>query len=212
MIKLLIVDTETTGLVPKKNGIVQLSALLFVEGEGCYTFSEYMNPGDVEIDQKALDTNGLTREQIAGFRPKLEVYWEFTNFLGQHIEKFDKKDKAIFAGYNTAFDDGFIRALADDCGDRYLGSYRYNDLLDVRGIAICALMRDRVEMPNFKLVTVAEKLYYGTIDSLLESMGIKGAAHDALVDCHLTAYVLRRCATMLNMQDVLNVLQEPGKE
>lgn len=199
--KLLIVDTETTGLDPKKNGIVQLSAILCTPS-GTFEFNKYCNPGDVEISQEALDTNGLTREQIATFENDVDVYFQFTKWLGTHISKYDKTDKAFMAGYNVGFDDGFIRALADKAGDKYLGSYKYNDTIDARAMAVLVLYNDRNDMVNFKLTTVFQKIAGVSVDEYVKKIGVEGGAHNALVDCYLTLKIIHLCCVHFGLMEI----------
>jgi len=189
--KLLIVDTETSGLDPAENGTLQLAALLCI-GSEIHEFSAFMNPGkNVVYEPEALAVNGLSLEMIEKSEPDTTVYRGFREWLSRFINRYDPSDKAVMAGYGVGFDDGFLRALATKSGDRFLGSYKWNDLIEIRSLAIMLLHSERHEMPNFKLVTVAEVIGGCSVNLILTSMGVAlGRPHDALTDCYIAKYVL----------------------
>ena len=62
-------------------------------------------------------------------------------------------------GYNNAgFDNHFLRALFQQCGDKYFGSWFYPNCMDVYVMATPFLMDVRNDMENFKLMTVAKTM------------------------------------------------------
>jgi DNA polymerase III epsilon subunit-like protein len=190
-VKLLIVDTETSGLDPGKNGMLQLAALLCIKSE-VHEFSAFMNPGkSVVYEPEALAVNGLSLDSIGKAEPDVTVYRGFAEWLSRFVDRYDFSDKTVMAGYGVAFDDSFLRSLAMKSGDKYLGSYRWNDLIEIRSLAIMLLHEQRHSMPNFKLTTVAETIGGCSVNLILTSMGVQlGRPHDALTDCYLAKYVL----------------------
>ncbi|WP_294158520.1 3'-5' exonuclease [uncultured Selenomonas sp.] len=90
------IDTETTGLKPEENGIVELA---IVSAESEILFHERLNPGDVRWTRKATEVNGISRKDVAGeltlddYRPIIQAI-------------FDAADTII--GYNTDFDLDFL--------------------------------------------------------------------------------------------------------
>lgn len=183
--KVLYFDTETTGLDAKLHGIVQLAAWMEVSGVAHGRFAAYMRPWPGCVyDPKAMEVNGIARETLAAAKSEEAVYKEFKAWLGRYVNPYEKNDKVFLCGYNVGFDDNFLRALAARCGDRFLGSYKWPDLWDVRVEAAIKLADDRPNMPNFKLETVARHVLGDAgVDEILER---EGHTHDAMVDVVLT--------------------------
>ena len=51
--------------------------------------------------------------------------------LSAHVDRYDKRDKCFFAGYNGIFDLNFLHAFFKKCGDQYFGSYVWWPSIDV---------------------------------------------------------------------------------
>ena len=159
--KLLYADVETTGTDPEKHGIIQLAAILEIDGEEVDSFTSNCNihKGD-EITEEALDVNGLTQLQIASFPDPAGVKHKFERFLAEHVDRFDRADKCYLVGYNGTFDDEFLRAWFAKCGDKYYGSWICWPPIDVAVLAAVHFMIEggREKLHNFKLGTVARAL------------------------------------------------------
>lgn len=182
-VKLCYIDTETTGLDAKRHGIIQLAAIMEIDGEEVSTFSEKMRPASsCAADPSALEISGNTVEMIKTYRPEAEVYRDFVEWLGQFVGKFDKFDKAFFCGYNSPFDVEFVRALFDRNGDKFFGSWFWSGSVDVMGAALWALRDQRPGLANFKLGTVAEHILGSRVAELTADAGL----HDALTDIRIT--------------------------
>lgn len=183
------IDVETTGVDPKKNGILQLAGEIWVDGVQQNSFNFLVKPfHGQEIEDQALEVTGITWEQIErDHREPREVYRDFLSVLGQHVNKYDKMDKYFFVAYNAAFDDAFIRQFFKLNGDNYFGSWFWWPSIDVAVLAAEAIGPDRQFMENFKLTTVASRL------------GVKaeGSAHDAMYDITITRMVHERIRTEL---------------
>jgi DNA polymerase-3 subunit epsilon len=192
MAKLLFLDTETTGTEPKIHGIIQIAAILEVDGQEAERFEVRIRPWDGCVyDPDALKVSGATREAIEVYVPEPTAWVLFIQFLGRHISKYYKDDKAFLVGYNAPFDDQFLRALAERCGDKYLGSYKWPDLIDVRGLAALRLMSVRGDLPNFKLGTVAQTVLGKTrMEAILQERGL----HDAMADIDITRELFQQLA------------------
>ena len=187
--KLCYIDTETTGLDAKRHGIIQLAAIMEIDGEEVSTFSEKMRPASsCAADPSALEISGNTIEMIKAYRSEAEVYRDFVAWLGQHVSKFDKFDKAFFCGYNSPFDIEFVRALFSRNCDNYFGSWFWSGSVDVMGAALWSLRDRRHELPNFKLGTVADFVLGDRAKDLSAETGL----HDALTDIRVTYEIHRR--------------------
>ncbi|OPZ77962.1 MAG: exonuclease I [Alphaproteobacteria bacterium ADurb.Bin438] len=87
--------------------------------------------------------------------------------LNDYVYKWDKTDKFQFIGYNSRFDEDFLRQFfinnADNDKDKMYGNgygcYFYTPSLDVMQMAALKLMDNRKDLINFKLETVCN--YFG---------------------------------------------------
>lgn len=175
MKKVLYFDTETTGTDPKESDIIQLSGCIEIDGEVKDEFNLFCQPWDYStVQQGALDTHGMTLEQIKTFPKPQETYFEFIGILSRYCDKFDRNDKFYPAGYNCRFDIEFLAQWFLKAGDKYMGSW-----WNWRGIdPLPELYRmdfmGEISLPNYKLETVCE--HYG----------IELIAHDAMSDIMAT--------------------------
>lgn len=174
------VDKETTGTDPLRHSVIQLAAIVEINGEVVDEFECFLAPlpGRL-IDPRALEVNQRTEDEIKAFPPASVGYSEFKKVLSKHINPYDRGDKAFFSGFNAIFDFNMGHTLAQGVGDKYFGSWFYYPPLDVAVIAGHKLAHVRHTFPNWKLGT------------LCAHAGIKpedfgGNAHDALVDISMT--------------------------
>ena len=187
-IKAVFIDTETTGLNHLKNGLIQLSGSVctikdieIVEHEN---FDYKIRPLSADIiEDRALEVNKVTREQIESYPSAGEVYQKFVGMLGNYCDKYDKTDKFFFIGYNARFDYDFCRSWFEKLSDKYFGSWFYFPPIDVMNSAIVELMKERHLLENFKLGTVCN--HFG-ITVKAENL------HDADVDIKLTQELFKK--------------------
>ena len=167
-------DCETTGLDPYRNGIVQIAALVEIDGEVKEELNLFLRPGDTDkIDQTSLDIHGYTESAIREFPdPELSMR-HFQTAMLRHVDKFDNTDKFVMAGYFVRFDMDFLRALFVKLGDRYFGSWFFNVTYDVQALIAERVLRG-FRAPNYKLATMCREF------------GIEIAAHEALSDIKAT--------------------------
>ena len=172
------IDVETTGVNSRTDALIQLGGIIEIDGE----IKEKLNlrikpfPNDV-INDKALEVNGITREELSTFSPPKKMYKKLTSIMSKYVDKFNKLDKFHFIGYNSRFDDDFVRSWFKKNGDKYYGSYFFWPSIDVANIAAVKFMDERHKFSNFKLMTVAK--YAGVeVDP--------ASAHDAMYDIEIT--------------------------
>lgn len=179
--KVLYIDCETTGLDPVRNGIVQLAALIEVDGELVAEQSWRIQPlyAD-EIDDKALAVHGMDREKIKSFPPAPWVFCEFTVLLGRYVNKFNKLDKYYPAGYNVRFDLDFLAQWFKKQGDPYFESWQNWRALDPLPFLYSLDFHDAISLPNYKLETVCAHF------------GIPLEAHNALSDVRAAREIQHR--------------------
>jgi len=169
-------DVETTGLKPKKAGIVQLAAILVKDNTIVDTFNQSINPEtynrDVEITEEALKINKLTNYKE--FKSAELVMKEFLHFLTVNCPK----DKVKLFGYNNStFDKFFLESYFKDQG-KDISTYIYWKQIDIFEL-VKALQYMKVIPKSFnqKLATVAKSLDIEVREDKL---------HNALYDVDLT--------------------------
>lgn len=114
-------DLETTGTDVRKHGIIQFAGIVEIDGEIVDELEIKINPGEVEWHEKAIEANGITPDMVKEHVPKIQAYSSIDKFLTTHVDKYDKKDKMIPAGYNVNFDRKFLEQFYYDNGNKYFG-------------------------------------------------------------------------------------------
>lgn len=142
---------------------------------------------DKRIEEMALSVNGYTMERLKELKKDEDGFNEFLLFLRKHINRYNKFDKCILAGYNNIhFDNNFLRRWFTDNNSKYYGSYFWSTTIDVLAEATRYLLHYRPALDNMKLKTIAK------------AVGIKideDRLHDALYDIELTITIFE---TILN--------------
>jgi DNA polymerase III subunit epsilon len=158
-------DTETTGLDPNQNEIIDI-AIVRVELDGSETVFE----SKVRMDRpdkahpKALEVNGYTEEKWAGAPSSDEVFRE--------ICQRGLLQDCIIAGHNVTFDIRFIEATLKRLG---LVSSLYSLPYDTMTLAVEHLK------PHIKSVSLV---------NVCKALGIPTeGAHGAMADCRMAQRV-----------------------
>ncbi len=182
--KLFYYDLETTGVLPYRHGIHQISGQITIDDVVREEFDYRVQPNPkAEITPEALAVCGVTKEQILAYPEMSIVYKDLIKTLSKYVDKFNKKDKFHLVGYNNAsFDNPFFRGFWKQNNDEYFGSWFWADSIDVMVLASNYLMPVRSTMIDFKLSTVAKQLGIVVDDTKL---------HDAKYDIFLTSEILR---------------------
>jgi len=173
------IDTETTGLDPEKNGLIQVALIIEIDYNPVARTDFRMNPIGKAFDPQAMAIHGLSEEQIAAYPTSASIKTKIEKFFSQFVNKYDKQDKLIPAGYNVDFDLDFLQRLWEDTGDKYIFSwfahapidiYRAHRLLEWAGIA---------EAPSDRKLETMAKMY-----------GIETPnSHDAAADIETTRQI-----------------------
>ena len=159
------VDTETTGLDPNKNEIIDI-AIIRIERDGTQkiTHNKIKMEHPENAHPKALAVNGYTEEAWAGAPTAKEVF--------EFIHKEGLLQDCILAGHNVSFDAGFINATFARCGIDARVDYHLYDTVTV------ALANLKPYLRSVSLVAVCEALGIPT-----------DGAHTALADCRMALAV-----------------------
>ena len=153
-------DTETTGLDPNKNFLIQLSYINTLDNQIRYDNDLYMRPQYIEkfeIEQSALDKNKITVEQIKNFELEEKQIKVFLNDLTTSGNKY------YLAGYNVKFDIEFLKALF--ARHNYTITNYFNYLyLDVLQLVINLKLAGKINPENCKLGTILQ--YFNLIKDI----------------------------------------------
>jgi DNA polymerase-3 subunit epsilon len=173
--KILWIDTETSGLDPKKNDPLIISGIVEINGEVYSEFTVKSAPIEWDsVSRKALKVNGITLEELAEF-PKPDRALElFKKKLGDYVNKFNKEDKFYIGGYNVRFDLNFMSEWFKKQDDKYFGSWFNWKMVDVMSLLHTLDFRGVFTFKNYKLKTITE------------SLGIGHSAHKAESDIAVT--------------------------
>lgn len=97
------IDLETTGLNPKRDRIIEIGAIKFVDGEKTESFSTFVNPAR-KLDQTIIDLTGIRDEELADAPYIDSVLPRLIDFLGE----------LPLLGHSILFDYSFIKKAAVD--------------------------------------------------------------------------------------------------
>jgi len=177
------IDLETTGLDPRRNGVVQLSAMIEIEGEVVESIDYHIRPisGD-GVTKRALEVNMLSIEEIKQFPPAQEIFDKLIAKLNKYIDPYNKQDKFTFIGYNARFDYDFLRKWMEKLNFNWFGSYFWFPPIDIMNLAAFLLRERRHKIFNFKLETIS---------ALHGLKPTEGLLHNAAFDIELTRDLYR---------------------
>ena len=176
--KLLWLDTETTGLNRERCDIIQVAGIIIIDGEEKERFNFHCQPINWEyVEPVALETTNMTVEKLKEF-PQV-VYKQLVAVLDKYVDKYDKTDKFYICGHNVQFDIDFLELFFEKMGNKYFGAYFYRKIVDL--MAFCTILHTAglINLKSWKLDEIARYLGISTDETL----------HDALVDVDLT----RKC-------------------
>lgn len=187
--KVMWLDTETTGLSAYKNDVIQIGGLVEYDGIVVEEFKFECAPWDPNTcEARALAVHGMDLETLMSFEKPIKTYNKFARILDTHIDKYDKEDKFIMAGYNTQFDFNMMAQWWKKADAKYWGSYFQYKQFDVYPVVFMYAQRYGWDVPNHKLETIAPFL------------GIDVDFHDALDDIKATREVYNKLMSALPLE------------
>lgn len=171
------IDCETSGVDIKKHGLIEVCGDIVIDGVVKDQFDFLMSPGAKDIEDDALSVIGKTREEVLSYPDQEAAYDSFIGILNRHVNRYDKKDKFEWFGYNPRFDMDFIREWFTLNGNKYFGAYFWTPPIDVWMLSVFAQREHRQDFENTKLWNMA-KFYGVDVD--------KFSAHNARSDIDVT--------------------------
>lgn len=181
MKKILWLDTETTGLSPKKHGLREVAFIAIVDDEIVGKEVLFINPStykkDVEYDPKALEISGKTIKELQSpnYIKSEHQFEDFGEFVSDFVDLEDKNDYWTLAGYNINFDIGFLKDwfFDNNAGKDFYKIFHYKSI-DVFPLAIT--------LNNLKIIDTKDD----KLKTMCEYFDIKINAHNALSDIEAT--------------------------
>ena len=169
-------DVETTGLDHLKNGIIQLSYIIEIDGKIEKKRNFFVRPPKFTIiDNQALSVTNTKPEDLQNYMPFEIVFNNLISDLDLYVDKFETTDKFYMAGYNVTFDERFLRRFFKINNHKYFGSYFNNKKIDVFGFVDVCIYCDII--PNIKSRKLSE---------LCDLFSIPLNAHDSSSDIQAT--------------------------
>lgn len=153
--EIIVFDTETTGLDPVADRVIQISAIRFSTNElPDGTFKEidrlnlYIRP-PFEVSEFIEDLTGITNAQLSKENDEDECFPLILKYFGE---------KPAVAAYNSPFDIAYMKELYKRHGREFSPSFNIDILKCAREIL------PKSKVVNHKQATVAE--YYGMADGV----------------------------------------------
>lgn len=175
-------DTETTGLEPEIDNIIELSAIKYINNEKVDEFTCLINPKR-KIEPYITNLTGISQEDLID-KPTIDkVLPEFYNFIENYT----------LVAHNAPFD---IKMLACEC---YRNKIKLcdNKIIDTIPLAKRIISRDKVE--NYKLETLKKYL------------GLNFKSHRALDDCETCAKVYQLYLASTKKKKIIVLDEETGE-
>lgn len=189
MNKIIFIDTETGGVNPEKAALIQLSGIIRIDKKDVEKFNFYIKPFEnSEVTEKALEVQGRTLEELKTdkYVEEKEVYKQFINILDKYIDKYDRTDKFIVAGYNVRFDVDILKAFFQRHRNNFLFSYLDSSMLD--------------PLYSIRLLQIAEilpVLENNKLETWCKHFGIELKAHDSLEDIEATKKLIGKLISLI---------------
>ncbi len=172
---ILVLDTETTGLQPKKHEIIEIAMVsYFINDDGEWflhkKFEEKIKPQRIEdAEPVALEVNGYSEENWQNAKPFSKVLPDIKDI----IEKSD-----LLLGQNLYFDLRFIQSEIKRADENQ--NIDYPPYIDTKSMADPLVSQGWLD--SSRLDYLCERL----------KIDFSGRAHTALVDCERTFEVFQK--------------------
>lgn len=159
-----VLDTETTGLDPSGDGILQVAV---IDGNGRTLFESYVHPYERREWPKAERVNGISPEMVRDAPSMAELRPDIDRAL---------KDAELIIGYNVGFDLSFLRSKG----------------VTVPAVDTCDVMRDFAYIYGEWADWADDGWVWQSLVTCADYYGYRFDAHDALEDARATLHCCRR--------------------
>ena len=149
-----VIDTETTGLQPEIDGVIEISAIKYVNGEPIDFFTQLINP-EQKLDSFIVKLTGIKNSDLLD-KPTIDKVLPMF---------FDFVEEYTLVAHNISYDIKMIACEANRINVKMID----NKLIDT--LTLAKKMIPKYEISNYKLSTLKE--YYG----------VNTESHRATDDC-----------------------------
>lgn len=174
--KILFVDTETTGLSPKKQDIIQIGAVVMENRTVIDEINIKCQPVQWDnINSYALKVNNSTVEQLKTYELPRDAWDKFHAFVTKH----HTDEGYVFGGQNCKFDKTFLSTWWDNhspAEEPEFDHYLNGKTLELMNITNSMKKYGFLDVKNVKLPTIVEAL----------DIKVDGNLHDAVTDIKAT--------------------------
>lgn len=172
-----VLDLETTGLNAKRNGITEVTAILFQNGEEVDKYSTLIKPTEPIPEEVELLT-GITNDMVKQAPALVMVLSELSGFLGE---------APLIVGHNVSFDMGFLKEKVSQSGlDVFAERYDLSRAFCTKVLAQKAMPG----LPSYEGIMVATAVGYHNPNP-----------HRAEADVRMSAAILFELIKKLKAQD-----------
>lgn len=173
--KILFIDTETGGL-SQNSALIQLSGIVQIGKTEAEVFNFYVKPfPNSEVTDEALAIQNRTKKEVESFEDEEIVFQKFIAILDKYVDKYDKNDKFILAGYNVNFDKEVINRFFKRNRNNYFFSYIQGAVLDPLYLITPLQLLNKIPVLN-----------NNKLETWCEYFNIPIDAHDSLEDIRAT--------------------------
>lgn len=188
--KMLVVDMETTGLDPRRHGVVSLAAIVLDGGvEVDRRFFIVNDPFASWDDDEAASIHGLKLEVVSevGVLPATVV-----DGITRMLRRFGMTEKVTLVSHGATFDSGFLRRLWGLGGGNYEAQFSHRMLCTHAAALFLA---------HAGALDLGEDGSAG-LDNLSRIFGLeeRGAIHDSMDDAERCKEVLARLVRIVRPQ------------
>jgi DNA polymerase-3 subunit epsilon len=193
MTRLLVIDTETSGLDPARHSVLALAAVVWDDGRITGSFETHVWEPEMEVDPESLAINQIDLQwlQREGHSPAAAV-GAFEAFLDKAFPATKNNEKVRLVGHNLGFDLPFLKALYAKAGCEYARRFSHRSI-DTASILGALIVAGRLGLPEAG--SSAAFTYFGIAPAT-------DRRHTALGDAIATAHLLTR---------LVELLREPGR-
>ncbi len=175
---LVVTDTETTGINPAGNRLIEIGAMRLLHDEEPINFSRLIDPGE-SIPYRITRLTGITSSMVFGCPDASEVLPAFEEFLGD----------GILVAHNLAFDRGFLNAERDRLG-----------LRPIHNRGLCTARLARRLLPGLRSKGLDSLSRFFRIAAY--------GRHRALRDVEITVEVLKRLMAIAHREHHVDTIDE----
>jgi len=177
--KLLVIDTETTGLSPRFNQLLTVGLLPIEVGKNSL---EILGEEHLFIKHERYNTSavamGVNKINLITHGMKGMQPWQACKKIGKFVDKYDLLTTPLL-GHNLGFDRGFLNELFEKEAEENPLSEESHDTMHT-----WRMLKKQGKIPSELRSTLGTLAEYFNINYT--------KAHDALADCHITAKVYHK--------------------